>query len=181
MDFRELLHAIQKSAGTLVDGWMAKTIISVFVAAVESVHGSALAAFVFLVFVDLVTRWTAICRQHLVDTGQAMDSENLYCCLINIPAAFRAGYINSSTMKHRFAGKILIYGLLTLMAVNVDRMVLAAGETQVMLRMTWVYLAATEAMSILENLRDAGVEQAGGLLDFVRGRLNTWIDKNKSK
>lgn len=180
MDFKELLVSIQKSAGTLADGWIAKTAISA-VLATGSVHGSALGAFVMLVFVDLLTRWIARCYKHLQDSGKSDEQLNLVCCLVDIPEAFKDGYINSSAMKHRFAGKILLYGLLTIMAVNVDNMVLAAGESQVMLRMVWIYLAATEAMSILENLREAGVEQAGDLLQFVKGRLGVLFDRNKSK
>jgi hypothetical protein len=46
-----------------------------------------------------------------------------------------------------------------------------------LLRVVWIYLAATEALSILENFRDAGIEQAGGLIDFLRSRLQALLTK----
>ena len=61
-------------------------------------------------------------------------------------------------MKHRFVGKIIVYIVLTFMAVNVDKVLFASGEVPLILKVVWVYLAATEAISVLENLRDAGVE-----------------------
>ena len=57
-----------------------------------SVHGSALAAFAVLVLADLLTRWLALCSTHLKDTGRITEEINLYVCLVNIPAAVRAGY-----------------------------------------------------------------------------------------
>lgn len=181
MDYKELFYSMQKSAGNLADGWLAKSFVSVGLAVAGSIYGSALVAFVFLVFIDLLTRWMAIVRQFRIDAGDIAENVTLCCCVTGIPAAFHAGYINSSAMKHRFAGKIILYGFLTLMAVNVDKLILAAGESQFMLRTVWVYLAATEAMSILENLRDAGAEQAGSLLDFARGRLAVLMERYKNK
>jgi N-acetylmuramoyl-L-alanine amidase len=84
-------------------------------------------------------------------------------------------------MKHRFAGKLILYLILTIMAVDADFLLVAAGETPLLLKVAWVYLAATEAISVLENLRDAGVEQASGLLDFLRSRLSVLLDRFKTK
>lgn len=181
MDFKELLFAIQKSVSSLSDGWLFKSIISATLAGIGSVHVNTLGAFIVLIFIDLFTRWAAISKQHLIDSGKTEESKSICCCITDIIAAFKAGYINSSAMKNRFAGKLLVYGLLTIMAANVDTMLLSAGESQILLRMTWVYLAATEAMSILENLREAGVEQAARLLDFVKARLGVLFDRNKNK
>ena len=63
MDFKELLVSIQKSAGTLADGWIAKTAISA-VLATGSVHGSALGAFVMLVLLSLAAQILALQLQH---------------------------------------------------------------------------------------------------------------------
>jgi len=67
------------------------------------------------------------------------------------------------------------------MAVNADKVLFASGEVPLILKVVWVYLAATEAISVLENLRDAGVEQANGLLDFFRSRLTVLLDRFKQK
>ncbi len=75
-------------------------------------------------------------------------------------------------MKHRFCWQDHIYILLTFMAVSVDNVLHAGGETPIILKLVWTYLAATEGMSVLENLRDAGFEQANDLLNFLREKFN---------
>jgi hypothetical protein len=178
MDFENLLKAIAKSGHSLADAWLFKTAFALLVATAASAHGIALFAFAVLVFIDLFTRWLALCYAHLKDSGKDNDLLN---CFYDIPAAIKAGYINSSAMKHRFIGKIIVYMLLTFMAVSVDKILFVSGETPIILKVVWTYLAATEAMSVLENLRDAGIEQAGGLLDFLRGRLSIMLERFKQK
>jgi hypothetical protein len=46
-----------------------------------------------------------------------------------------------------------------------------AGGEGVFLKASWYYLAATEAISIVENLRDAGVQSLDPLLAFIRTKL----------
>lgn len=178
MDIENLLKAIVKAGQSLADAWMFKMIVALVVSTVTSVHGSALITFVTLVFIDLLTRWIALCYMHLKDCGMEND---LLSCIMDIPTAFKAGYINSNAMKHRFVGKIIVYIVLTFMAVKTDELLQLSGETALILKVTWVYLAATEAISVLENLRDAGVEQASGLLDFLRSRLAVFVERLKQK
>lgn len=181
LDFKLLFEAVQESILSLADIAPIKLILSGILLVTTGAQGAALSAFVALVFIDLLTKWIALTYLFLVNTGRDPQTISLPMCIYNIPAAFDAGYIASSVMKHRFCGKIIIYGLLTIMAANVDNMVSAAGESKMMLHMIWVYLAATEAMSILENLRNAGVEQAGDLLQFARDRMKFLFDRFKTK
>ena len=178
MDIENLLKAIVKAGQSLADAWLFKMVVALVVSTVTSVHGSALIAFATLVFIDLLTRWIALCYTHLKDCGMEND---LLSCILDIPKAFKAGYINSNAMKHRFVGKIIVYIVLTIMAVKTDELLQLSGETALILKVTWVYLAATEAISVLENLRDAGVEQASGLLDFLRSRLTVLVERFKQK
>ena len=119
LNYKDLIEAITKAGQGLTDAWLFKTILAFIVAAVTSVHGSALLTFIVLIFVDLVTRWIAISYKHLQDCSKVSD---LLSCLLNIPAAFNAGRINSDAMKHRFAGKLILYMALTIMAVSADNM-----------------------------------------------------------
>lgn len=177
MNWDDLLQAISKAGQGLADAWLFKTVLTFMLTAASGAHGSALFWFVMLVFVDLATRWLAISYTQLTEGGR---HSGLLSCLLNIPAAIQAGRINSDAMKHRFAGKMILYIVLTVMAISVDNMLQIAGETPLLLRVVWIYLAATEALSILENFRDAGIEQVGGLLDFLRSRLSTLFSKFKS-
>lgn len=174
MNWDDLLQAVYKAGQGLADAWLFKIVLTFVITAVSGVHGSALFWFVVLVFVDLVTRWIAISYAQLTEGG---CHNGLLSCLLNIPAAIQTGRINSNAMKHRFAGKMILYLVLTIMAIGVDNMLQLAGETPLLLRVVWIYLAATEALSILENFRDAGIEQASCLLDFLRSRLQALLTK----
>ncbi|SFM21494.1 phage holin family protein [Pelosinus propionicus] len=178
MDIENLLKAIVKAGQSLADAWLFKMGVALVISTATSLHGSALITFVTLVFIDLLTRWIALCYTHLKDCGLEND---LVSCILDIPAAFKAGYINSNAMKHRFVGKIVVYIVLTFMAVKTDELLQLSGEAALILKVTWVYLATTEAISVLENLRDAGVEQASGLLDFFRSKLTVWLDRFKQR
>lgn len=178
LNFEELVKAIFKASQSFVDAWLFKAVMALTITGITSAHGSALLWFVVLVFIDLVTRWNAITYKYLQDCQKDSD---LLSCIISMPAAWKAGYINSSAMKHRFGGKIIFYIFITMMAVSADNMLQLAGETPLLLKLAWVYLAATEAISVLENLRDAGIERASVLLDFLRSRLSVLFERFKTK
>ncbi|WP_110953033.1 phage holin family protein [Anaerosinus massiliensis] len=178
MNFNELWISICKAFNTLLDAWVIKAMIAFIVPILTGIHGSALTAFITLVFIDLITRWIAICYEHLSKNGQSTD---LFSCIKDIPTAIREGYINSSAMKHRFVGKILVYVILTIVAVKADELIVISSESPVLLKATWVYLAITEAISILENLRDAGIEQANDLLNFLRDKASLTLNKFKNR
>lgn len=128
-------------------------------------HGTALGSFVGLVLIDLLTKYLALSALRLSDNKLP---GGLFRSLLGIWKAFKDGYIKSELMKTKFAGKILLYMILVSSAVNID--VMAGGEG-VFLRAAWYYLAATEGISIIENLRDAGVQSLDPLLAFIRSKL----------
>ena len=86
---------------------------------------------------------------------------------MNIPKARAAGYIKSEAMKHRFLGKIIVYFAVTLAGGLIDY------TMTVMDKPTWGvvllvgYLSITELISIVENLQDAGVEEAEKLHEIL--------------
>ncbi|WP_456060965.1 phage holin family protein [Anaerosinus massiliensis] len=178
LNFNELWISICKAFHGLLDAWVIKAMIAFVVPILTGIHGSALTAFVTLVFIDLLTRWIAICYEHLSENAQSTD---LFSCITDIPKAIREGYINSNAMKHRFTGKILVYVILTIVAVKADELIVISSESPVLLKATWVYLAITEAISILENLRDAGIEQANDLLNFLRDKASLTLNKFKNR
>lgn len=176
MDFTDLWSAICKAGQSLTDAWIIKVSIACFIPIFTGVNGSALAAFITLVFIDLMTKWLAICYRHLREKGKP---SGILHCIADVPNAMKEGYINSEAMKHRFAGKILVYTVLTIVAAKADTMLLISEEAPVLLKVTWIYLAMTEAISVLENLRDAGLQQAGELLAFLRDKSGALLAKWK--
>lgn len=131
-------------------------------------HGTALLAFIVLILIDLFTKWLALAYKYLLDQGICREQAGLWQCVRSMKKAFANRYITSEMMKTKFAGKIILYMVLVAAVVQVDHM---AGGEGVFLRTAWYYLAATEALSIVENLRDAGVQSLTPLLTFIRAKM----------
>lgn len=163
--FESIFRAAGGAAISLADAAPVKTVIAGALAIWVSDHMTALSAFTILVVIDLLTKFLALSHQRLTDLGK---SAGLFKCFLGVPAALRDDYIKSEMMKHKFAGKIILYMALVTTAVHVDAM---AGGQDLFLKVAWYYLAATEALSIIENLRDAGVKSLEPLLNFVRSKL----------
>lgn len=173
MDYKETVDAISASIIGIADLWIFKVTVAFAISIITNTHTIAILIFSALIFVDLLTKWIAICYADLEDRNA--ENTDLYSCVMEIPTAMRVGSISSNVMKHRFAGKILAYMIMTLLAVLVDNMVFLAGEEQIFLKINWIYLAMTESISILENLREAGVDKAGQLLDFLKNKLGSYL------
>lgn len=164
MDKTELFAAAYKSLGTLVDAWLIKIIASFFIAVVCNLQVQLLVAFIVLVVFDLLTKWIELSSQYLTDNNQAGGILN---CIKNIENARKAGYIKSSPMKHRFAGKIIVYLLLTFGAGMVDLIFSIMQKPEFMIVLVVGYLAATEFLSAIENLQAAGVKEAEKLHEII--------------
>lgn len=166
MDMTELYQDMIGTIGRLGDNWMIKLIGAAFMGVACSMHGQILLAFVGLVIIDLATKWLALSKEYLTKRKRK-KAPTLWQCFSNIPAARKAGYIKSEAMKHRFLGKILVYFFVVFAGGLIDY------TMAVMDKPTWAvlllvgYLSITELISIVENLQDAGVEEAEKLHDIL--------------
>ena len=169
MDFIELFNSAKGTAANLGNNGVVKFVGASIVGGVCSMHGQLLLAFVALVVIDLVTKWIALSKEYLTKKKRKKNV-TLWQCVTSIPAARKAGYIKSEAMKHRFLGKIIVYLLVVFAGALADHIM------QTMDKPTWAvlllvgYLSVTELISILENLQDAGVEEAGQLHDIIEKR-----------
>lgn len=134
-----------------------------------SFHSKLLIAFAALVLIDLVSRWLALSFKFITDVNSSA-APDIWECLVHIPAAHRAGYIKSSYMRHRFFSKMLSYIILVLGAALVDFVSRQLGHQDFLVVLVVGYLAATEAISIVENMHDAGVKEAKQLHDIVKDK-----------
>ncbi len=74
-------------------------------------------------------------------------------------------------MKKRGVEKLILYDITLMTALLVDALLEEAGAMDTaLLPLAVSYLAMTEALSILENLSDAGAKAAGELSQKLRGR-----------
>lgn len=164
MDRTELTAAVVNAWNALTDIWLLKLIASFFIAVLCSLHAKLLLLFVALVIVDLLTKWIALAKQYLLDQRQ---EAGFLRCILSIKKARRAGYIRSDKMKHRFAGKIIVYMLLTFGAGMVDMMFRTMQKPDFLVVVVVGYLSVTEMLSTVENLQEAGVKEAEKLHDII--------------
>ena len=137
-------------------------------------HVQVLGIFILLVFLDLITKWSAISYQMLIDLGANPDNISASDKYIAIPAAWGKGLINSKHMRKPFVTKVLTYCLATAGAWCFDFM---AGNYAFAVNLVWLYLGSVEFLSILENMRDGGNSTISGLLELVQSKIDALLKK----
>lgn len=128
-------------------------------------HAALFFAFGMVVFLDLFTRWLAISHKRLIATREEGGLINAF---LGIPAAHRAGLINSYVMRKTFFSKMFTYLLLIFVASLVDYMVCRSGGNAIASSTVITYLAMTELLSVVENLDEAGVSAVHDLIQAIR-------------
>lgn len=137
-------------------------------------HVQVLGIFILLVFLDLITKWSAISYQMLIDLGASPDNISGSDKYIAIPVAWGKGLINSKHMRKPFVTKVLTYCLATASAWCFDFM---AGNYAFAVNLVWLYLGSVEFLSILENMRDGGNSTISGLLELVQSKVDALLKK----
>lgn len=74
-------------------------------------------------------------------------------------------------MKHRFAGKIIVYMVIAITGATFDKMMRDMGSPPWATVLLIGYLAITEMMSIAENLEAAGVKAAGDMHEILKKKM----------
>lgn len=150
----------------LQEGWGLKLSISCAISLASEDHAQIFAAFVALVCLDLVTKWLSLSRKCLIDHGT--DQPTFWQSLTGIRRARRLGYIRSEEMRKRFTHKILTYFGVVAAALMLDFMLIKTHAPAFAATVAIGYLALTEFVSILENMQQSGVEEAGAIVEIVR-------------
>lgn len=160
-----MIEHIMPVLSRMVDGWAEKLGLSLVVTITYEDHAQIFAAFFMLVCADLLTKWLSLSRQHLVDAG--IEEPSLWHSFWNMRAAGRAGYIKSDIMRKRFVPKILTYFGVVGAAAGLDFILIKAHAPAFATTLVIGYLSLTEFISILENMRSSGVEEAGEIADLA--------------
>lgn len=149
---------IEKFINRLLDFWGVKLIAASIAGLV--VHQAFLfCAFAALVWLDCMTRWVAIAYNY---SGKA----GIWTAIKAIPAAHRVRAISSTAMRRGLSDKMINYIILVIGALLADY---EAG-TPVFVNLIISYLSATEFLSIVENLNDAGISALSGLIRIIKTR-----------
>ena len=156
---------IDESFEKLLDGFPLKILGGFLLIHVDK-HLSLFLLFALLIFLDCFTRWMAISYRRLKEYGLTVG---LLDAIRGIGAARRERLIRSDVMKKRGVEKLILYDLAILTSILVDALMEEAGAADIsMTPMAVSYLTMTEALSILENLQDAGGKGAGELLKRLK-------------
>ncbi len=172
MDLTELYQNMIGTVGHLGQHWAAKIVGAAFMGIACSMHGQLLLAFVALIIIDLITKWIALSHDYLTKRKRRKNP-TLWQCVVNIPAARAAGYIKSEAMKHRFLGKIVVYLLVIFAGAAIDNIMMTMDKPVWAVVLLAGYLSITELISIVENLQDAGVEEAEKLHEILEKKRDT--------
>lgn len=162
MDFNTLYEYTRQGVRTLGAGWLEKAAVA-SIGAVLQLHAELMAAFIVLIILDLATKWLALAKPLTTDGTLAEE-------IRMIPEAHRRGLISSDVMKTRFASKIMMYMLIAFASGAVDFMLRDMHVPAFFTTACIGYLAATELLSVIENLNDAGVSALADLADVVKRR-----------
>lgn len=112
--------------------------------------------FVFLEIMDIFTRWLALTADWYKKVYPQSEG-NLYIYLKWMWQARKWRWIKSTGLRDGFCDKMLVYLILLLVAALVDGALIIGHVPPVMRMVTTMVLATTEALSICENLGEAGV------------------------
>lgn len=166
MNITQLYNAIFRAADMLGSYWQAKVITAGLLAAIQF-HFELSALFVLLIVIDLATKWIELSYNNI----KTEDYEpGIIDSIRAIPAAHRAGIISSRVMKTQFCGKIIVYCTIIIAANIVDDITIHVQLGGLVMPLCVSYLAASELLSIIENLNDAGVSAVAGLVRIMKER-----------
>lgn len=126
--------------------------------------------FIGLEFIDIFTRWIALSKS----CWKALYPQT-YCSMWRAITFMwqsrKWRFIRSTGLRDGFCDKMPVYLILLLLSATVDACLSIAHAPRACLTIVVTVLATTEALSILENLSEAGV----GVVDKIKKKLG---DKN---
>ena len=134
------------------------------------IHLEMFFIFALLVCLDILTRWLA-CSHKLWLSLYPQSPSSLYDCFRLLWQSRRLRFFDSGRMRSGFKGKMITYFILMLASGASDHMIGTYGGKGYMLTLVVYILTATEFISCLENLEEAGVGSvASDLKKIIKGR-----------
>ncbi len=161
-------ETIKNALAKLTECFSGKMIIAGILAMATHKYSILMACFCTLLYLDILTRWIAISYAYLVEQGN--EAPAFFDAVKGINSARKARKINSEEMRKRGVSKLFIYVICLLMAAACDLMSYENNVTPQIVQVVSGYLAMGEALSIIENLSDAGVKSMGRLAEILKRR-----------
>ena len=134
------------------------------------IHLQMFTIFAVIVCLDILTRWLA-CSHKLWVSLYPQTPSTLYDCFRLLWQSRRLRFFDSSRMRSGFKSKMITYLILVIASGFSDAIINAYGGRGYMLTLVVYILTATEFISCLENLEEAGVGSvASDLKKIIKGR-----------
>ena len=162
---KEIVHGVLDRMGDMLN---IKVIAGAVLGLVTNKYSILMVGFGVLLYLDILTKWIAISYAYLVERGN--EDPAFFDAVKGINSARKARKINSEEMRKRGVSKLFVYIICFLMAAVFDLMSMAAGSTSQIVQIVCGYLAMNEALSIIENLGDAGVKSMARLYELLKRR-----------
>ncbi len=129
--------------------------------------------FVVLVILDLFTKQISLSANYLAKKrGVEVGTISLKAKVLGVAPAFNDGAINSFYMRDKFSKKLVTYLLVVGSAFFTDCMLCGIKEDFIFFKLAVAYLAVSELLSVLENLRDCGNERLGKLIELINKKVD---------
>lgn len=164
MDPNQFAEAINKAACRLGDYWGVKVVAGGMLAAAQF-HFQLMSLFVALIVIDLATKWIELAHNNIKTDDYTPD---ILESIKAIPQAHRDGIISSKAMKTQFCGKVIVYVIVVMAGSIMDSMTTQVHSYGLVMPLCVSYLAASELLSIIENLDDAGVSAVHDLAALIK-------------
>jgi phage-related holin len=162
---KEIVHHVLEKMGDIFNF---KVIAGAVLGLVTHKYSILLVGFGVLLYIDILTKWIAISYAYLVEQGN--EAPAFFDAVKGINSARKARRINSEEMRKRGVSKLFVYSICILMAAICDLMSLENNLSPQIVQVVSGYLAMGEALSIIENLSDAGVKSMGRLSELLKRR-----------
>lgn len=164
MEPNQFAEAINRAACRLGDFWEVKVVAGGVLAAAQF-HFQLMSLFVALIVIDLATKWIELAHNTIKTDDY---TPGLLESIKAIPQAHREGVISSKAMKTQFCGKIIVYVIVVMAGSIMDTMTVQVHSYGLVMPLCVSYLAASELLSIIENLDDAGVSAVHDLAALIK-------------
>lgn len=172
-----LLHA----GVSLARNWESKSAVAGAVAIacdtayahLTGVYGTLAIAYFWIITLDVVTKWLAIGNKYLLARGLEQEHISTFDKWSGVLLAFQAKKLTSRIMLGGYLSKFVLFGIGLAAAKHIDSIFAATQVPLPMTVMTFTlgYFCYHEAISIAENLRDAGNKHMDKLVELLNANI----------
>lgn len=162
-------------------GVAVQALLAVVISIASGKHGLAFAAFSLLVAMDWLSKRYAVCRRYVADTfGIPLNEVDIKNALKVWNQARGEKYWQSEKMRKR-SSKLLTYIFGVGIASLVDILTGHVAGKEIFTNIVLCYFGLTEAESILENLKEAGIGKATEVCEVIEKKKNQYLGISTKK